>query len=59
MITVNMIKQADKLCGYDINGHAEYAEPGEDIICAAISVLAINTANSIEKLPAFPACDRE
>ena len=31
-------------------GHAEYAEEGQDIICAAVSVLMVNTANSIETL---------
>ena len=31
-------------------GHAEYANPGEDIVCAAVSVLVINTINSIEQL---------
>ena len=29
-------------------GHAEYAEAGEDIVCSAVSILLINTANSIE-----------
>ena len=36
--------------GFAITGHAEYAEPGEDILCAAVSALAINTVNSIEEL---------
>lgn len=31
-------------------GHAEYGEPGEDIVCAAVSVLVINTINSIEQI---------
>lgn len=35
---------------YEITGHSGYAEAGEDIICAAVSVLAIETVNSIEKL---------
>ena len=30
-------------------GHAEYAEAGDDIICSAVSILVTNTANSIEK----------
>ena len=36
--------------GFAITGHAEYAEPGEDILCSAVSALAINTVNSIEAL---------
>ena len=31
-------------------GHAGYAAKGKDIICASVSVLAINTVNSIEQL---------
>lgn len=32
-------------------GHAEYAKPGKpDILCASISVLVINTINSLEEL---------
>ena len=30
-------------------GHADYAEAGEDIVCSAVSILLINTANSVEK----------
>ena len=30
-------------------GHAEYAEAGEDIVCSAVSILLINTANAIEQ----------
>ena len=36
--------------GFDITGHAGFAEAGEDIVCAAVSVLAINTINTLEKL---------
>ena len=32
------------------SGHAEYANPGKDIVCAAVSVLVINTLNSLEEL---------
>lgn len=34
---------------FHIDGHAGYAEMGEDIVCAAVSALVINTINSIEK----------
>ncbi len=36
--------------GFHCVGHAEYGIPGEDIVCAAVSVLVINTVNSIERL---------
>ncbi len=41
---------SDRLNGFTISGHAGYDEPGRDIICSAISALAVNTVNSIEKL---------
>ncbi len=31
-----------------MEGHADYAEEGEDIICAAVSALALNFFNSVE-----------
>ena len=36
--------------GFEVTGHADYADAGEDIVCAAVSVLTINTVNSIEEL---------
>ena len=35
--------------GFDCLGHAGYADEGEDIVCAGISALVINTINSIER----------
>ncbi len=34
--------------GFLVKGHAGYGEYGKDIVCAAVSVLVINTINSIE-----------
>ena len=49
MIHVTIFSNEDKECvGFQTEGHAGYADPGEDIICAAISMLVINTINSIE-----------
>ena len=36
--------------GFELSGHAGYADYGEDIVCSAISVLVINAINSVEKL---------
>ncbi len=35
---------------FTLDGHAEYGETGTDIVCAALSVLAINTVNCLEEL---------
>ena len=36
--------------GIVMEGHAGYAGEGQDIICAAVSALVINTVNSLEQL---------
>lgn len=36
--------------GVTITGHANYAEPGQDIVCAAVSVLVQTLIQSIEDL---------
>ena len=38
----------DETWGFDIGGHAGYAPYGEDIVCAAVSMLAIAAINSLE-----------
>ncbi len=35
--------------GVEVKGHAGYDEYGKDIVCAAVSVLTLNMANSVEK----------
>ena len=29
--------------GFDVSGHAEFSDPGKDVVCAAVSMLVINT----------------
>ena len=51
MTHVTIYRNRNKECiGFHTIGHADYAEAGEDIVCAAASVLIINTCNAIEKL---------
>ena len=42
--------QKNAFTGFFCEGHAGYADAGEDIVCAGISTLVINTINSIEVL---------
>ena len=37
------------ITGFKMNGHAGYDISGKDIVCSAVSVLALNTVNSIEE----------
>ena len=49
MIQVTIFRDSSGvLRGFRMKGHAGYAEAGQDIVCAAVSVLTLNTANAIE-----------
>lgn len=48
MIRITIFEKKDKCIGFEVKGHAGYAQSGEDVICAATSVLAINTVNAID-----------
>lgn len=51
MIRVVFYYNSSKLlCGFQISGHSRYSEYGYDIVCSAVSALAINTVNSIKEL---------
>ena len=51
MTTVRIWKNRDNIItAFELYGHAKYARLGKDIVCAAISILATNTINSIEEL---------
>ena len=48
MTEIFFVKSKGKYKGFICHGHAEFADPGEDIVCSAISALTINTINSLE-----------
>ena len=50
MTNITVYCKDNTYTGFCIEGHAGYAKEGEDIVCAGISVLAINFVNSIEQL---------
>ncbi|MDO4312914.1 MAG: ribosomal-processing cysteine protease Prp [Eubacteriales bacterium] len=50
MTHVTIYRNENKECvGFTVIGHADYADAGEDVVCAALSMLVINTCNAIEK----------
>ena len=49
MIQITVFKDKDCYTGFCMKGHAGYAQSGQDIVCSAVSVLAINTVNAIEQ----------
>lgn len=48
MIKITIQKSNSVWIGFISKGHAGYHDKGQDIVCAAVSVLIINTINSIE-----------
>ena len=49
MIHVTIYQNKNKECvGFLTDGHAGFDEEGKDVVCAAASVLIINTMNAIE-----------
>ncbi len=50
MITARVRKKQGKYHSFSCKGHAFYEDAGKDIICAAASMLIINTENSLDKL---------
>ena len=50
MINITVFRDDNGICnGFQCMGHAGYADYGQDIVCAAVSVLVVNTINSIEE----------
>ena len=59
MITIEIHKIENQYSGFLSSGHAGYADDGYDIICAAVSVLTVNTINSIETFTGDPFSVRQ
>lgn len=51
--------QTGSVRGFDISGHADYADAGNDIICSAVSVTAYTAAGALEDLAGLRRCYRE
>lgn len=48
-ITIYKDRSSNDITGFKSEGHAGYSTSGKDIVCAAVSVLVINTINAIEQ----------
>ena len=48
MVGITVMRDAHQLpVGFRSEGHADFDDEGRDIICAAVSVLELNLANSV------------
>ena len=49
-IRVERSKADRSILSFQVEGHARYAKPGEDIVCAGVSAVTVGTVNAVEKL---------
>ena len=55
MTTITIFQDKNQnYVGFDCTGHAGFAKFGKDVVCAGISILVINTINSIETFTSVP-----
>lgn len=50
MITITIRKTSADYMGFGCIGHAGWSRSGRDIVCAAVSILVINTVNAVQEL---------
>lgn len=53
-VTIVRERQNGRISGFTLTGHARYAEPGKDIVCAGVSAVAFGTVNAVEALLGVP-----
>ena len=49
MISITIFKDQEQYRGIRCSGHAGFEQAGKDIVCAAVSMLVINTINGIDQ----------
>lgn len=49
MINVDLLIKEGRTVGYEIRGHADFAEHGSDIVCSAVTILAYTCINTLDK----------
>ena len=55
MIRLTLHQTDGQLTGFECTGHAGYAEAGQDIVCAAVSILTTTCANALESVAGIQA----
>lgn len=52
MINVTFVRNETdrRIVSFAVEGHAKYARPGKDIVCAGVSAVSVGTVNAIETL---------
>ena len=52
MITITVVRRSEDrgIVSFAAEGHAKFAKPGKDIVCAGVSAVTVGTVNAIEAL---------
>ncbi|MBQ9940878.1 MAG: ribosomal-processing cysteine protease Prp [Clostridia bacterium] len=51
MVDAVFYRNADfKIVGFSVSGHADYADHGKDIVCAAVSAMSSLVVNTLEEI---------
>lgn len=49
-VVIERCAEDGRITAFTVSGHAEYAKPGKDIVCAGVSAVTVGTVNSVEAL---------
>lgn len=49
-ITITYDRRKESITEFTISGHAGYADPGQDIVCAGVSAISFGTINALQAL---------
>lgn len=49
-IVVERSPEGRHISSFHVHGHAGYADPGKDIVCAGVSAVTVGTVNAIKSL---------
>lgn len=50
MINIKYLKINNSILKFSVNGHANYAEEGNDIVCSAVSLCVIGGLNALKNV---------
>lgn len=59
MINITFYNDGEIISKVSVEGHGGYGDPGEDIVCSAVSMLTITIINGIEEIIGLRDMERE
>ena len=59
MIKIQIIIDNSQILKVEVKGHADYADKGSDIVCAAVSAIVQTAGHEVEKMSKNSTCEKE